>query len=119
MASINDRLVAIFGGDLEARAEFERNRIPNVVQKCIQEVEMRGMDFEGIYRKSGGATQMRQIQDQFERGEDVQFDPQLDICSVTSVLKQYFRNLPNPLITYESYDRFVDTTSICSRFSYS
>jgi hypothetical protein len=89
---------------------FESAKIPIVVQKCIQEVEMRGMDYEGIYRKSGGSTQMRQIQDEFERGDDVQFSPDLDICCVTSVLKQYFRNLPNPLITYELYDRFVETS---------
>lgn len=72
------------------------------------------MDFEGIYRKSGGAGQMRQIQDTFERGEDPQFDSNVDICGVTSVLKQYFRNLPNPLLTYEIYERFVDTTSMFS-----
>lgn len=72
------------------------------------------MDFQGIYRKSGGASQMRQIQDVFERGEDPQFDSNADICGVTSVLKQYFRNLPNPLLTYEIYERFVDTTSMFS-----
>jgi hypothetical protein len=55
---------------------------------------------------------MRQLQEEFERGEDVQFSPDLDICSVTSVLKQYFRNLPNPLITYEVYDRFVESASM-------
>ncbi|KAF8249868.1 RhoGAP-domain-containing protein [Wilcoxina mikolae CBS 423.85] len=104
--------LAMFGGDLELRTAFEGAKIPMVVQKCIQEVEMRGMDYEGIYRKSGGALQMRQIQDEFERGDDVQFGPDLDICSVTSILKQYFRNLPNPLITYELYDRFIDTTNI-------
>lgn len=103
--------VGLFGTELEQRAEYEGNRIPNVVQKCIQEVEIRGMDFEGIYRKSGGASQMRQIQDAFERGEDPQFDSNVDICGVTSVLKQYFRNLPNPLLTYEIYERFVETTS--------
>jgi hypothetical protein len=75
---------------------------------------MRGMDYEGIYRKSGGTTQMRQIQDEFERGDDVQFSPDLDICSVTSVLKQYLRNLPNPLITFEVYDRFIETSSECT-----
>lgn len=80
---------------------------------------MRGMDMEGIYRKSGGATQMREIQDQFERGVDVQFDPELDICSVTSVLKQYFRNLPNPLITYEVYDRFIETSGMSATRSWS
>lgn len=104
--------VPIFGGDLELRTVYENVKIPAVVQKCIQEVEMRGMDYEGIYRKSGGSTQMKQIQDEFERGDDVQFSPDLDICTVTSVLKQYFRNLPNPLITYEVYDRFVETSNI-------
>lgn len=57
---------------------------------------------------------MRQIQDVFEKGEDPQFDSNADICGVTSVLKQYFRNLPNPLLTYEIYERFVDTTSMSS-----
>ena len=110
-------IVLMFGGDLELRIAFEGVKIPLVVQKCIQEVEFRGMDYEGIYRKSGGALQMRQIQDDFERGEDVQFDPELDICSVTSILKQYFRNLPNPLITYELYDRFVETSSMSGNTS--
>ena len=107
-----DAVLPLFGTDLELRAEYEGNRIPNVVQKCIQEVEIRGMDFEGIYRKSGGASSMRQLQDAFEKGEDVPFDNSIDICGVTSVLKQYFRNLPNPLLTYEIYERFVDTTSM-------
>jgi len=107
-----DGHIPIFGGELELRTAFEGARIPIIVQKCIQEVEMRGMDQEGIYRKSGGATQMRQLQEEFERGEDVQFSPDLDICSVTSVLKQYFRTLPNPLITYEAYDRFVESASV-------
>lgn len=57
---------------------------------------------------------MRQIQDVFEKGEDPQFDSNADICGVTSVLKQYFRNLPNPLLTYEIYERFVETTSMFS-----
>ncbi|CAZ82194.1 unnamed protein product [Tuber melanosporum] len=111
-ATISDGVLPLFGTDLEQRAEYEGNRIPNVVQKCIQEVEVRGMDFEGIYRKSGGASQMRHIQEAFERGDDVPFDSNVDICGVTSVLKQYFRNLPNPLLTYDIYERFVDTTTV-------
>ncbi|RPA94191.1 RhoGAP-domain-containing protein [Choiromyces venosus 120613-1] len=111
-ATISDGMLPLFGTDLEQRAEYEGNRIPNVVQKCIQEVEVRGMDFEGIYRKSGGASQMRQIQEAFERGDDAPFDSNVDICGVTSVLKQYFRNLPNPLLTYDIYERFVDTTTV-------
>lgn len=30
-----------------------------------------------------------------------------DIHSVASLLKMYFRELPNPLLTYQLYDKFV------------
>jgi Rho GTPase-activating protein 32 len=30
-----------------------------------------------------------------------------DIHSVASVLKLYFRELPNPLLTYQLYDQFI------------
>lgn len=69
------------------------------------------MDYEGIYRKSGGASQMRTIQLLFEQGDEPDLedvDEYNDICAVTSVLKQYFRELPNPLLTYELYPNFLE-----------
>lgn len=30
-----------------------------------------------------------------------------DICSVTSVLKTYFRSLPVPLLTYDLHEEFI------------
>lgn len=30
-----------------------------------------------------------------------------DIHSISSLLKMYFRDLPNPLFTYQLYDKFV------------
>ena len=35
--------LALFGTELEQRAEYERVGIPGIVQRCIQEVELRGM----------------------------------------------------------------------------
>jgi hypothetical protein len=66
---------------------------------------------EGIYRKSGGAAQMRSIQLSFEQGLDPDLtddDEYNDICAVTSILKQYFRELPDPLVTYELYPEFIE-----------
>ncbi|CEP10876.1 hypothetical protein [Parasitella parasitica] len=71
-----------------------------------------GMDYEGIYRKSGGVGQMRQIQQSFEKGELpnlIDEEKWNDICAITSVLKQYFRELPNPLFTYELHSKFMET----------
>ncbi|KAF2089572.1 RhoGAP-domain-containing protein [Saccharata proteae CBS 121410] len=95
----------LFGSDLQDRCDYEKSTIPSIVRRCIQEVELRGMDVEGIYRKSGGSNQVNGVRAGFERDPEYDIsDPDLDIHSVTSALKQYFRRLPNPLITFEVYD---------------
>lgn len=76
-----------------------------------------GMDVEGIYRKSGGNSQVQQVRDAFEHDPNTAdiSDPDLDIHAVTSALKQYFRKLPVPLITYDVYDQLLDTTIITDK----
>ncbi|KAL8658003.1 MAG: hypothetical protein Q9226_001360 [Calogaya cf. arnoldii] len=80
--------------------------VPSIVMRRdqfdIQEVEVRGMEIEGIYRKSGGNNQIQQSKEGFERSNDYDVsDPDLDINAVTSTLKQYLRKIPTPLITYD------------------
>ena len=74
------------------------------------------MDYEGIYRKSGGSGQQKHITALFERGDYDAFDlcdvaAFNDISSVTSVLKTYFRSLPNPLLTFGMHEAFVGAGS--------
>lgn len=103
----------LYGSELADRAEYERRSIPCVVTRCIEEVELRGMDVEGIYRKTGGSGQVKFIQEGFEKAEDFDIsDPSIDITSVTSVLKQYFRKLPTPLITFDVYDRVLESSGM-------
>ncbi|KAL9114472.1 MAG: hypothetical protein Q9227_001553 [Pyrenula ochraceoflavens] len=111
-----DASTTLFGSDLEQRADFEKSPIPGIVSRCIEEVELRGMDVEGIYRKSGGNSQIQSVKEGFERSPhayDIS-DPDLDIHAVTSSLKQYFRKLPTPLITYDVYDKLLDSINIPS-----
>ena len=110
MPTVVEAPSTLFGSDLVERADYERRQIPSVVTRCIEEVELRGMDIEGIYRKTGGNSLVKSIQEGFEKGEEVDIsDPSLDITAVTSVLKQYFRKLPNPLLTFEVYDRILES----------
>ncbi|KAF7560518.1 hypothetical protein G7046_g3605 [Stylonectria norvegica] len=103
----------LFGSELTERADYERRQIPSVVTRCIEEVELRGMDQEGIYRKTGGNSQVVLIKDGFTKDEDYDIsDPDLDITAVTSVLKQYFRKLPLPLLTFDVYDRVLESNAI-------
>jgi Rho-type GTPase-activating protein 1/2 len=76
--------------------------------------ESAGMDVQGIYRKSGGNSQVQAVREGFERSaSDFDLsDEDLDIHAVTSGLKQYFRKLPTPLITYDVYDKLLETVTI-------
>jgi hypothetical protein len=70
------------------------------------------LDYEGIYRKTGGTSQSKAITQLFERGNYDAFDLEdtdvfNDISSVTSVLKTYFRSLPDPLFTFALHEQFV------------
>ncbi|RTE82052.1 hypothetical protein BHE90_003430 [Fusarium euwallaceae] len=103
----------LFGSDLAERSDHERRQIPSVVTRCIEEVELRGMDQEGIYRKTGGNSQVNMIKDGFSKDENFDIsDPDLDITAVTSVLKQYFRKLPMPLLTFDIYERVLESNAI-------
>lgn len=111
--------------------EHEKSIIPAIVTRCIQEVELRGefvpmcvccsglivyvgMDMEGIYRKSGASSAIQVIKEGFEKSpQDYDIsDPDLDIHAVTSALKQYFRKLPMPLITYDVYEKIIESGEV-------
>lgn len=53
----------------------------------------------------------------FEQGDYMAFDLRdsdrfNDICSVTSVLKTYFRQLPVPLLTYDLHGEFISAVNL-------
>lgn len=99
----------LMGVPIDKRISVEGTKVPTIVTKCIEEVEKRGMEFEGIYRKSGGKSQITSIEEVFEKCQESKYQEVLagDICGVTSVVKQYLRYLPIPLITHEVYEDFI------------
>ncbi|KAI9027252.1 hypothetical protein CLU79DRAFT_740997 [Phycomyces nitens] len=106
---------SMFGSSLLRQIQIEGGMIPLLVQACVEAVEERGMRFEGIYRKSGGAAQIRSIQDAFDQEDSPDLcneDDWDDVCAITSVLKQYFRNLPQPLFTKELHPKFISSIDI-------
>lgn len=112
---------SMFGRDLVEQVKSDlkwgERRVPVIVEKCIDAVEALALDYEGIYRKTGGSGQTKVIMQLFERGDygafDLRDDDRFnDICSVTSVLKTYFRQLPVPLLTYDLHGEFISAASL-------
>ncbi|BEI94714.1 uncharacterized protein CcaverHIS019_0702950 [Cutaneotrichosporon cavernicola] len=108
---------SMFGRELSDQSGADNAAVPVIVTKCIRAVEANGMEYEGIYRKTGGNAQCKQITQLFERGKYETFDLTNaddfnDISAITSVLKNYFRNLPDPVFTHKLHESFIAAANI-------
>lgn len=107
----------VFGAPLDALVAREKGLLPLVVQRCVQQVEARGMDIVGIYRLCGSAVRKRMLREAIERNGawkvDLSAEHVPDINVVTSLLKDYLRELPEPLFTKGLFDMLVDGLSVC------
>ncbi|KHN98754.1 RhoGAP domain containing protein [Metarhizium album ARSEF 1941] len=98
----------VFGTSLSRLYERDGLAVPMVVYQCIQAVDLFGLGLEGIYRQSGshqltsGPESSNPALD-FTNPENFYHD----VNSVTGLLKQFFRDLPDPLLTGEHHDAFV------------
>ncbi|KAI8381044.1 uncharacterized protein BYT42DRAFT_565055 [Radiomyces spectabilis] len=99
----------VFGGYLHLESD---GRIPRIIQLCIQEVEARGLESVGIYRLSGPSSAIQKYRQAFNRHEPVSLVDEPDINVATGLLKLYFRELRNPLLTFEYYDWFIEAARI-------
>lgn len=67
--------------------------VPILVQKCVEEVERRGMDIVGLYRLCGSATKKRILREAFERNPrlvDLSPDSVPDINVITGPVEENF-----------------------------
>ncbi len=71
-----------------------------VVQSC--QAILKGVQTEGLFRKAGSACRQREIKRQLERREG--FKPSHDVIDLANILKQFLRELPDPLIPYQLHD---------------
>jgi len=92
------------------------------VKKCIETLEKRGLEEEGLYRVSGVGTKINKVlqmgldnkKTEQERLAFFTDDQNLDILeskTIASALKQYLRKLKEPLMTYRYFGEFLSAAS--------
>ncbi|KAI8937568.1 hypothetical protein NX059_005283 [Plenodomus lindquistii] len=107
----------VFGITLEDLFRRDGSPVPMVVYQCIQAVDLYGLEVEGIYRIPGTSSHIQQMKTLFDSdASQVDFrNPeafQHDVNSVAGLLKQFFRELPDPLLTREFYSKYIDAARI-------
>uniref|UniRef100_A0A3Q2YMA6 Myosin IXA n=1 Tax=Hippocampus comes TaxID=109280 RepID=A0A3Q2YMA6_HIPCM len=103
-----------FGVEVLRLTNDERT-VPLVVEKLINYIEMHGLYTEGIYRKSGSTNKIRELKQGLDTGN---FSMNLDdynIHVIASVFKQWLRDLPSPLMTFELYEAFIRAMGLQDR----
>ncbi|XP_013857031.1 unconventional myosin-IXAa isoform X3 [Austrofundulus limnaeus] len=95
-----------FGVEVSRLTSDERT-VPLVVEKLINYIEMHGLYTEGIYRKSGSTNKIKELKLALDTDVENMTLDDYNIHVIASVFKQWLRDLPNPLMTFELYEEFV------------
>ncbi|XP_032296797.1 rho GTPase-activating protein 33-like [Coturnix japonica] len=101
----------VFGCDLGEHLLRSGRDVPQVLQSCSEFIKQHGV-VRGIYRLSGVTSKIQRLRHEFDSEQLPELSVR-DIHSVSSLCKMYFRELPNPLLTYQLYAKFSVSTGQC------
>uniref|UniRef100_A0A8C9L690 Rho GTPase activating protein 27 n=1 Tax=Pavo cristatus TaxID=9049 RepID=A0A8C9L690_PAVCR len=99
----------VFGCSLQALCEREHGTVPRFVLQCIHTVERRGLDIDGLYRVSGNLATIQKLRYKVDHEEHLDLDDGRweDVHVITGALKLFFRELPEPLVPFGHFDKFI------------
>ena len=94
---IPSRKMQCFGQDLKDYAQM--SLIPLIIIRCVEEIDLKGLDLQGIYRVSAAQKRIEKLMTNMEWGAELidfdAFPPHV----IADVLKNFLRQLPEPLLT--------------------
>ncbi|KAK5906516.1 hypothetical protein CgunFtcFv8_002375 [Champsocephalus gunnari] len=88
--------------------------VPLIVEMCCGVVEETGLEYTGIYRVPGNNAMVSNLQEHLDKGLDINTAEERwqDLNVISSLLKSFFRKLPEPLFTDDKYNDFIDANRI-------
>ncbi|XP_061665025.1 rho GTPase-activating protein 36 isoform X2 [Syngnathoides biaculeatus] len=101
------------GGPSEGRSQSRLSlnpiyrQVPRVLDRCCGHIEAHGLQTVGIFRVGSSKKRVRQLREDFDAGEDVRLDEEHSVHDVAALLKEFLRDMPDPLLTRELYPAFL------------
>lgn len=102
----------------------------NFVNRCIEVLENRGLEEQGLYRVVGVTSKVNKLlamgldRRKPDRLANLEDPMEWETKTITSALKNYLRNLPEPLMTFRYHNGFIAAASkfffdtFCCYFDY-
>ncbi|XP_028983154.1 rho GTPase-activating protein 36 isoform X2 [Betta splendens] len=82
-------------------------QVPRVLERCCSHIENHGLQTVGIFRVGSSKKRVRQLREDFDMGVDVQLDEEHSVHDVAALLKEFLRDMPDPLLPRELYPAFL------------
>ncbi|KAH9074857.1 RhoGAP-domain-containing protein [Lactarius deliciosus] len=115
-SQLPDRTRLTFGIDLAEQMARDGVEVPPIMVKCCEAIEKYGISTVGVYRIGGTMSKVTRLKEKLDKDLDAtNLDAEEwsgDISNVTSVLKLWLRELPEPLLTMHLHQGFLSAAKI-------
>ncbi|XP_069050676.1 rho GTPase-activating protein 44 isoform X3 [Lepisosteus oculatus] len=101
-----------YGKSLEEHLAISSREIAFPIEACVTMLLECGMQEEGLFRVAPSASKLKKLKASLDCGVlDVQ-EYSADPHAIAGALKSYLRELPEPLMTFELYDEWIQASNI-------
>ncbi|XP_053485284.1 rho GTPase-activating protein 36 isoform X2 [Ictalurus furcatus] len=87
-------------------------QVPRVMERCCQHIHTYGLQTVGIFRVGSSKKRVRQLREDFDSGTDVVLDDEHSVHDVAALLKEFLRDMPDPLLPRELYCAFLHANNL-------
>ncbi|XP_039748059.1 uncharacterized protein LOC120625157 isoform X2 [Pararge aegeria] len=90
-------------------------KVPAIVSACLAHLRRHALHTVGLFRVSSSKKRVRQLREEWERGQETALDAAVSPHDVAALLKEFLRDLPDPLLCKDLYPAFLQTQKIRNR----
>ncbi|XP_017273973.1 rho GTPase-activating protein 17a isoform X4 [Kryptolebias marmoratus] len=101
-----------FGTALDDHLKRSGREIALPIEACVMMLLETGMKEEGLFRIAAGASKLKKLKAALDCSTSQLEEFYSDPHAVAGALKSYLRELPEPLMTYQLYDEWIQASSV-------
>ncbi|KAM8889944.1 rho GTPase-activating protein 17a isoform 3-T3 [Synchiropus picturatus] len=101
-----------FGSALDDHLKRSGREIALPLEACVMMLLETGMKEEGLFRIAAGASKLKKLKAALDCSTSQLEEFYSDPHAVAGALKSYLRELPEPLMTFQLYDEWIQACSI-------
>ncbi|KAK7174324.1 hypothetical protein R3I93_001514 [Phoxinus phoxinus] len=101
-----------FGTALEEHLKRTSREIALPIEACVMMLLETGMQEEGLFRIAAGASKLKKLKAALDCSTSQLEEFYSDPHAVAGALKSYLRELPEPLMTYQLYEEWIQASNI-------